>query len=169
MRISSLSLATAIGLSLAHVAAQPSEDKTLAGTVTIKSKGATIAVHGKSTDIAVGHFLFCVDRERSTATQPIDFTGPARVVYRRLPPPQVPAGVVMSGPENVAATLAVVAEDGRAWLFVGEGQKPILRAGDPALAKATTANVRLVRRTDWSAARGPRRGTDIEGCLAPGG
>jgi hypothetical protein len=71
---------------------------------------------GKSTDKAVGDFLFCIDHDRSVAAQPIDFAGPARVVYRPLPPSPMPAGIVVTGPENVAATLAAVAEDGRAWL-----------------------------------------------------
>jgi hypothetical protein len=69
----------------------------------------------------------------------------------------------------VEPTLAVIAEDGQAWLFVGKGQKPLLPASDPALAKAKTVKVSGLQRSDWAAQYGPRRGTDLEGCLAPGG
>lgn len=160
-----LAMSTALALPVAHPAAQAQGDKTLTGTVTIKSKGRTTAVHGTGTDKAQGDFLFCIDQAPS-ASAPADFTGSARVIYRALPAPPMPAGVVIEGPENVAQTLAVVAADGRAWQFVGKGQKPILGAADPA---AATTSVQLIRRTDWARGSGPRRGTDIEGCLAPGG
>lgn len=164
-----LAVATAPALPVAHAAAQSQGDKTLTGTVTIKSKGRTTAVHGTGTDKTQGDFLFCIDQPPSAPAPPADFTGSARVIYRALPAPPMPPGVVIEGPENVAQTLAVVAADGRAWQFVGKGQKPILGAADPAAAKAATTSVQLIRRTDWARGSGPRRGTDIEGCLAPGG
>lgn len=168
MRSFALALAAGFGLSLASPASQSTQSQTLTGTLSIRTKGATTAVFGKSADTEQGDFMFCVDQDRK-ARQAIDFTGPGRVVYRPMPAPPIPAGIEVTGPEMVENTLAVVADDGKAWLFVAEGQTAPLPAGDPALAKATTVKVVTVRRTDWAAATGPRRGTSFEGCLAPGG
>jgi hypothetical protein len=151
--------------SVALLTAQGSNDKTLRGTVTIKSEGGSVAIHGKAAPPA-GDFLFCVDQDRATA-QRIDFTGPARVLYRAAPIAGIPAGVTISGPESVANTLAVIADDGKAWIFVAKGQQPLPGAADRA--KATTVNVTVVRRLDWTTGSGPRRGLDIAGCLAPAG
>lgn len=160
----------AVMLSLARPTGQAGGTRTLNGFITIETSGSTTAVlgkkDGKSTE---GEFLFCIDLARP-ASQKIAFTGPARVVYLPLPPPPgIPPGMNISGPENVASTLAVVSSTGTAWLFVAKGEKAVLPAGDPSLAKATTVNVRLVRRLDWAIGNGPRRGTDLEGCLSPGG
>ena len=165
MRISAV-IVTSLGLSIAQLAAQPAADKTLTGTVTIKSNDGAVAVHGKSTDKSQGDFLFCLDRDRSGAAQRIDFTGPARVIYRPLPMPVMPEGVVIKGPENVASVLTVVADDGHAGLFVGKGQQAPAAGAN---SRAITVNVALVRRTDWASGSGPRRGTDIAGCLSPAG
>ena len=162
MTISTWTLAIA---SVAALAAQGSNDKTLRGTVTIKSEGGSVAIHGKAAPPA-GDFLFCVDQDRAAA-QRIEFTGPARVLYRAAPVAGIPAGVTISGPESVANTLAVIADNGKAWIFVGKGQQPLLAAGDRA--KATMVGVTGVRRLDWATESGPRRGTDIAGCLQPAG
>lgn len=164
-------LGAALALSLASPAApaaQAPEPRTLTGTLTIKTKGATTAVLGKNSDRKQGDFLFCIGQDRASA-QVIEFTGPGRVIYRPRRPLDVPAGITVQGPEMVEGTLAVVAEDGQAWLFLGKGQKPLLSASDPALAKAKTVKVSSLQRSDWAAEYGPRRGTDLEGCLAPGG
>jgi hypothetical protein len=157
-------------LSLARPAGQSGETRTLSGFITIETSGGTTAVLGKKDGNSTeGEFLFCIDLARPVS-QKIAFTGPARVVYLPLPPPPgIPAGIQVSGPENVASTLAVVSNTGTAWLFVAKGEKPVLPAGDPSLAKATTVKVDLVRRLDWAIGNGPRRGTDLEGCLSPGG
>lgn len=168
MTIRFLMIAVALGMSLASSAAQSKDDKTLSGTITIKTGKLSTAVHGKTDDKAVGEFQFCIDQERS-ALQKIDFTGPGRVTYRPAPMPPMPPGVVISGPESVEPTLAVVAADGRTWLFVGKRQKPLVTPTDRG--KVTTVEAVLIRRTDWAAAAagGPRRGVSIEGCIAPGG
>ena len=150
--------------SVASAAAQAPADKTLRGTVTIKTNGQAIAVHGK----ADTEFLFCIDQERS-APQPVEFTGPARVLYRAVPIIGIPAGVTIQGPESVANTLAVVADNGKAWVFVAKDQKPLLPAGDRTLAGTTIIGASVVRRLDWSTGSGPRRGTDVAGCLQPAG
>ena len=169
MTISRFILIAGAGCILAQSAAQARQDKTLSANVTIKSSGGTTAIHGKTTASPPEEFLFCVDLDRSSP-QSVEFAGPARVVYRPMPPPPMPQGMVVSGPEMVASTLAVIAEDGRAWVFVEKGQKAILPSGDRALTNATTVNVNLVRRTDWAPANSrTRRGTDIQGCLAPAG
>ena len=168
MRTSSLLLVAGLGLSLADPAAQTPSTGTLTGTLTIKTKGATTAVHGSNPDKTKGDFLFCIDQDRD-ASLAVNFTGRGRVMYQPMPPPDVPAGITITGPEMVASTLAVIADDGKAWLFVGEGQKPLLPAGNPAVATAKTVKVRGLRRTDWARKNGVRAGTDIEACLAPGG
>ena len=142
-----------------------SNDKTLRGTVTIKTNGYTVAVHGKAGQ-PDSEFLFCIDQDRSAPAQRIEFTGPARVMYRAVPIPGIPAGVVISGPESVANTLAVVGEDGKAWTFVAKDQKPLLATGT---ANQATVGTSIVRRLDWATGSGPRRGTDIAGCLQPAG
>jgi hypothetical protein len=151
--------------SVASLAAQGSNDKTLRGTVTIKSEGGSVAIHGKAAP-PLGEFLFCVDQDRASAKR-IEFTGPARVIYRHVPIAGIPAGMTISGPESVANTLAVIADDGKAWSFVAKGEQPMLAAGDRA--KATTVDVTVVRRLDWVTGSGPRRGTDVAGCLQPAG
>lgn len=159
-----------IGILLVSVATLTGQgsDKTLRGTVTIKTSGHSVAVHGKAAPPDTD-FLFCIDQDRSAPAQRIEFTGPARVLYRAVPIPGIPAGVVINGPESVSNTLAVVADGGQAWIFVAKEQKPLLAAGDRALAKATTVGSSVVRRLDWATGNGPRRGTDVAGCLQPGG
>ena len=117
-------------VSVASLAGQ-GNDKTLRGTVTIKTNGYTVAVHGKAGQPDT-EFLFCIDQDRSAPAQRIEFTGPARVMYRAVPIAGIPAGVVISGPESVANTLAVVGEDGNAWTFVAKDQKPLLAGGNRA-------------------------------------
>jgi hypothetical protein len=158
----------ALLLSLAHAAAQAPQARTLTGTLTVKTKGATTAVLGKTADKKQGDFLFCIDQGRA-APQAVEFTGSGRVIYKPMPPLDAPAGITIEGPEMVEPTLAVIAEDGRAWLFVAKGQKPLLAAADPVLAKAKSVQVSGLQRSDWAAKYGPRRGTDLEGCLSPGG
>ena len=168
MRTSSLLLVAGLGFSLAHPAAQTPSTGTLTGTLTIKTKGATTAVHGSNPDKTKGDFLFCIDQDRAAA-QAVDFTGRGRVIYQPMPKPDVPAGITVTGPEMVAPTLAVIADDGKAWLFVAKGKQPLSPADDPAVKTAKTINVRGLRRTDWARKNGLRAGTDIEACLAPGG
>ena len=152
---------------VASLAAQTT-DKTLRGAVTIKTNAATVAIHGKGA-APDGEFLFCIDQDRSRPPQRIEFSGPARVHYRAVPIAGIPAGVTISGPESVANTLTVVADDGRAWTFVGKDQKAIQMAGEKAPANATAVAASVVRRLDWSTGSGPRRGTDVAGCLQPAG
>jgi hypothetical protein len=168
MKATALVLLSGLGLVLASPAAQSPKHQTLTGTLTIKTKGATTAVLGKLPDKAEGEFMFCIDQERS-APQAIEFSGPGRVVFQPMPKPPMPEGITITGPEMVAPALAVLAEDGKAWLFIEKGQKTSFLAGDPLLGKATRVNIQTLRRTDWAAARGPRRGISLEGCLAPGG
>jgi hypothetical protein len=158
----------AIGAAFGIVVAQ-AQDKTLTATVTLKTVGHTTAVHGKPADPKQGDFLFCIDQERPGPAQAVNFAGPARVIYRPVPITGIPAGVVVSGPENVASTLTVIADNGASWVFVAKGQKSLLPAGAPALVKPTTVNVSIVRRTDWAAPAGPRRGADLSSCLTPAG
>lgn len=150
--------------SVASLAAQ-NDSQTLRGTVTIKSSGGAIAIHGTSA-APDAEFLFCVDQDRSGPPRTIAFAGPARVIYRAQPIPGMPAGVKISGPESVANTLAVVADDGRSWIFAAKGQAPL---APETAAKATAVPTSLVRRLDWSTGKGPRRGTDTAGCLQPAG
>jgi hypothetical protein len=144
------------------------ETKTLKGTVTIKSTARTVAVHG-TTGADRDAFLFCIDSTSTAALPSIDFRGAAEVVYRPLEAADVPAGVTISGPESVANALTVIPAAGQAWVFVGPREEALLPSGAAALTNVKKVDVQLVRRTDWAAAQGPRRGTDIEGCLAPGG
>lgn len=159
----------ALGAILAQPAAQsPSASRTLKGTLTVTTKGHTTAVLGRSPDPKQGDFMFCIDQDRSKPTA-VAFTGPGRVVYQPDAAIQVPEGVTISGPEMVAPTLAVIGDDGKAWVFVGKGQQPPLPPGDPVLARATKVGVQGLRRTDWTRPNGTRGGLDVEGCLAPGG
>jgi hypothetical protein len=158
----------ALGAAFSLVAAQ-AQEKTLTAAVTVKTVGYTTAVHGKFADPKQGDFLFCIDQDRSGPAQAVNFTGPARVIYLPVPITGLPPGVVVNGPESVASTLTVIAENGASWVFVAKGQKPLLPAGGPAPAKPTTVNVSILRRTDWAAPVGPRRGADLSSCLTPNG
>jgi hypothetical protein len=126
-----------------------------------------VAVHGKAAP-PDGDFLFCIDQDRAAPAQRIEFTGPARVLYRSTPITGVPAGVKISGPEMVANTLAVVADDGKTWVFVATDQAPLVTSGK-GTATSTRVGATVVRRLDWTSGSGPRRGTDLAGCLAPAG
>ena len=165
-----LVLVSALALPLS-VAGQSGEAKTLTGhvVVTTSSTGRTAAVvlkkDGATKDVEA---LFCLDLAQPPPPK-IEFAGLARVIYRPQPIPGLPAGVKISGPENVSSTLAVVPAQGKGWLFLAKGEKALLPAGDPALASAGTVNVSVVRRVDWIGDDGRRRGTDLEGCLAPAG
>ena len=149
----------------ASLAAQGPTDKTLQGTINIKTGGNSIAVYGKAGQPAAD-FLFCIDQDRA-GKQKIEFTGPGRVLYRATPIEGIPAGITISGPENVANTLTVIADDGKAWTFVGRGETAL--AGGKLPANVTRVNATVVRRLDWVSGSGPRRGTDVAGCLEPAG
>ena len=165
MNISTWMIALAAAASLA---AQGSNDKSLRGTVTIKANGGAVAIHGKGAAPA-GEFLFCVDQDRSAPAQRLDFTGPARVLYRTAPIAGIPAGMTISGPESIANTLTVIADAGNVWIFAAKGQEALIPAGERAPANATRVGTTLVRRLDWATGNGPRRGTDVAGCLAAAG
>ncbi len=165
-----VAIACIVALPLGMAAAQTVQPKTVKASVSVVTAdyGSAIAVVSKG---AAGEpeFLFCVDLV-APLPQKIAFTGPARVVYRPLPPPVIPAGIKVDVVENVASALAVLPSSGKGWLFLEKGEKSVLSAGEAAAAGATTVPVKLVRRIDWVAANGgPRRGMDIEGCFAVGG
>ncbi len=133
-------------------------------TVTTSDSGRVVAVLSKSEPA----FLFCIDRPPRT-TQTIAYTGPARVVYRPLSTGDIPAGVKIEGPENVASALAVLPSSGKGWLFLAKNERSVLAPGDPAAAGVTTVPVSVVRRVDWVASDGVRRGMDVEPCFVSGG
>lgn len=168
MRISSSFVLIALALLSSRASAQTPKPVTLTGTLTIKTKGATTAVLGKNPDKKQGDFMFCISQERS-APQMIDFNGPGRVIYQPAPALDVPAGITIEGPEMVEPTLAVVGQDGQAWVFVRKGKTPLLPSSDPAFAKAKTVPVRGLTRSDWARKYGPRAGLGLEACLSPGG
>lgn len=150
---------------------QSSENRTLIGHVTITTSkaGRTVAVLTRKDAAAKDvESLFCIDLEAS-APPKIEFAGPGRIVYRLVPIAGIPPGVKITGPENIASALAVIPKQSKPWLFIEKGEKPLLGAGDPAAANAATVNVSIVRRLDWIGGDGRRRGTDVEGCLAPAG
>jgi hypothetical protein len=165
--------ASVVGLLAVPLAAvQPSSDsRTLTGhiTVTTSASGRTAAVVVKkdATTKDVESF-FCVDLA-PPAPPKLAFAGPGRVMYRPRPPMKVPAGIKIEGPEAIFSALAVVPAEGKGWLFVRKGDNPLLTAEDPALVGLVSVNVRTVSRRDWIGDDGQRRGTDLEGCLAPAG
>ena len=170
MKPTKLLLITALVLFVCAAQSAEKDVKTLNDhvTVTTAENGRTAAVLGKKAATSQEvEFLFCLDLDQP---QKIAFNGPARVIYRpQAPPPGIPAGVKVSGPENVSSALAVVPNEGKAWVFLAKGEKAVLPANDPAIASATTVKVGKVRRLDWASDNGPRRGTELEGCLSPGG
>jgi len=159
-------LAAGSALAFGVVAAQ-TQDKVLTAALTVKTVGHATAVHGKTADPKVGDFLFCIDQDQSGAAKAVNFTGQGRVIYRPMPVPGMPESMVGKTPESVASVLTVIAGTGEAWLFVAKGQAALQPPG--AGARSTTIPVSIVRKTDWSAASGPRRGTDISSCLIAAG
>ena len=160
----------AIGLlasSLVMAAGQAGQPKTVTASVSVTTSEAqrNVAVLSKG---AGGEpvFLFCIDLE---TPQKIEFTGRARVVYRPLPLGDVPAGVKISGPEDVSSALAVLPTTGKGWLFLAKNEKTVLPAGDAGAPGARLVPVRVVRRVDWVGDAGERRGMDIESCFETGG
>jgi hypothetical protein len=150
---------------------QSGEARTLTGHVTITTSktGRTAAVVVKKDAMSKDvESLFCLDLAPPGPPK-IEFAGPARAIYLPQPVSGLPAGIKISGPENVSSTLAIVPAQGKGWSFVGKGEKPLLPAGDPAATSAVRVNVTVVRRVDWIGDDGQRRGTDLQGCLAPAG
>src|SRR5512144_2091044 len=99
-------LGFAIGIltsSLAIAAGQTGQPKTVNASVVVTTSEArrSVAVLSKGAGREPA-FLFCIDLE---APQKIEFTGGARVVYRPLPHGDTPAGVKISGPEDVSSAL----------------------------------------------------------------
>lgn len=150
-------------------AEQPAQPKivTAAVTMTTSASRRNVAVLSKGAGGGPA-FLFCVDLA-AQLPQKIEFTGTARVVYRPLPLGDIPAGVKVSGPENVSSALAVLPAGGKGWLFLAKNEKTVLPAGDRAAAGATLMPARIVRRLDWIGDGGERRGMDVEPCFLAGG
>ncbi len=165
MKLSVL-VAAAFALAIGVVTAQ-TQDKVLTADLTLNTLGHTTAVHGKSADPKVGDFLFCIDQDRAGAAKAVNFTGQGRVIYRPTPVPGMPDAMAGRTPESVASVLTVIAGTGEAWVFVAKGQAPLQPPS--AAARSTAVPVSIVRKTDWPAPSGPRRGTDISSCLIAAG
>jgi hypothetical protein len=163
-----LALSGAALLSLAPAGAQPAAPKTLTSYVIVQTKERMAAVLGKADANGPGQFLFCMDLLQPGQSK-TEFSGRARVVYVPQPIQGLPPGVTISGPEPVRSVLAVVPESGKTLLYVGRGEKVPLPAGDPALKNAVSFPVSVVRRIDWTAAAGPRRGTELSDCFVDAG
>lgn len=156
-------LAATLGVA-AQRATQP-KSVTASVTVTTSDSRRHVAVASKGDP----QFLFCIDLA-APLPQKIAYTGTARIVYRPLPMIDIPAGVKVEGPEDVASAFAVLPTGGTGWVFLGKNEPTVLPARDAAAAGATTVPVVIVRRLDWVAAGGgPRRGLDIEGCFEVAG
>jgi hypothetical protein len=157
------------GVSAVLLAAQPPQPKTIAASVTVTTSDSrrNVAVISRGTGGAPA-FLFCIDL-KAPLPQKIDFTGQARVIYRPLPLGDLPAGVKVSGPENVSSALAVLPTGAKGWLFLAKNEKTVLPAGDRAAAGATVVPARIVRRLDWVGDDGVRRAMDVEPCFVAGG
>lgn len=165
--VSGFAMAGVLAMTLGVAAQQASKPKSLTASVTLTTSDdrRNIAVLSKGEPA----FLFCIDLAKPLP-QKITYTGMARVVYRPLPPVDVPAGVKVEGPENVTSALAVLPPAGKGWLFLAKNETTVLPAGDAAAAGVTTVPVSIVRRLDWVAADGgPRRAMDIEPCFVSGG
>jgi len=165
--LSGLALSGVLAATLGMVAEKASPPKAVTASVTVTTDDSrrNIAVLSKGEP----PFLFCIDLA-TPLPQKITYTGMARVVYRPLPPVDIPAGVKVEGPEDVTSALAVLPTGGKGWLFLAKNETTVLPAGDAAAAGATTVPVIVVRRVDWvSADGGPRRGMDIEPCFVSGG
>jgi hypothetical protein len=158
-------LAGVLALPPRAVAQQPAPTKTMTATVVMTTSASrrTVAVLSKGEPA----FLFCIDLA-APVPQKIEFTGPARVLYRPLPL-DIPAGFKVSGPENVSNAVAVLPTAGKGWVFLGKGEKTVLPAGDPAGAGATVFPASGVRRIDWVGENGQRRGMDVEPCFEAAG
>jgi hypothetical protein len=162
-----LAVSGVLAATLGITAVQTSQPKSVTASVTITTSDSrrNVAVLSKGEPA----FLFCIDLATPLPKE-ITYTGTARVVYRPLPGPDIPAGVKVEGPEDVASALAVLPPGGKGWLFLGQDQPTVLPAGDVGAAGATTVPVTVLRRLDWVAAGGgPRRGMDIEPCFVSGG
>ena len=122
---------------------------------------ALVAAVMASTTIVIGQ------AQPATVTGHVSIAG--KVIYRPQPIPGLPAGVKINGPESIAPVLAIVPADRKAMLFAGKEQSASLTTAEPSLKTATTYQVGLVVRQDWQGPNGPRRGTDVESCLAPAG
>ncbi len=165
--ICGLVVAGVLAVTLGVAAQQASKSKTVTASVAVTTSAdrRNIAVLSKGEP----SFLFCIDLA-SPLPQKITYTGLARVVYRPLPPIDVPVGVRVEGPEDVTPALAVLPSQGKGWLFLAKNESTVLPASDTAAAGATMVPVTMVRRLDWVAADGgPRRGMDIEPCFVAGG
>lgn len=163
-------LGFAIGIltiSSAIAAGQTGQPKTVNAPVLVTSSeaGRNVAVLSKGAGREPA-CLFCIDLE---APQKIEFTGRARVVYRPLPRGDIPAGVKISGPEDVSSALAVLPTSGKGWLFLAKNEKTVLPAGDAAATGARLVPVRVVRCVDWVGDEGEKRGMDVESCFETGG
>jgi hypothetical protein len=167
--VSGFVIAGVVGLPLGMAAGQAGQPKTVTASVTLATSAErrSVAVLSKGTG-GEPAFLFCIDLA-APLPQKLEFTGPARVVYRPLPLGDIPAGVKISGPENVSSALAVLPARGKGWLFLAKNEKTVLPAGDPAAAGASLVPASIVRRLDWVDDNGARRGMDVEPCFVAGG
>lgn len=161
-------LIAVVGLPVAISAGKEEQPKSITATVTVTTSDArqTVAVLSKGTG-GEPAFLFCIDLV-APVPKKLEFSGPARVVYRPLPAIDVPAGIKISGPENVSSALAVLPANGKGWVFLGKDEKTVLSAGDAA-GGPILIPVRVVRRVDWIGDNGERRGMDIEPCFESAG
>jgi hypothetical protein len=165
MRGTSVLVAVCAALPL-PAASQEAQLKTLASHLTVATSpnGLTTAVLGRQ-GAGAEPFLFCITHEAPVARR-IDFMGPGKVTYRPQPISGLPPGIVIHGPETIAPMLALAPDSGAAMVFLQNGQQP---PADASLRGAAAFRVAGVMRMDWAPPAGPRRGTDIEGCLSPGG
>jgi hypothetical protein len=157
--IGSLLFATLLG------AATPPAKLTGDVTVATSPSGRSAVVVVKASGGKEVAAQFCIDLAEPLA-QPLALKRAGTVIYVPQPIEGLPPGVKISGPEQIAPTLAVVPVNGPAILFAKKGT-PAPSGVDAK--KARTVAVTTVRRQDWVGPNGARRGTSVEGCLSPGG
>jgi hypothetical protein len=162
MRKLVLALSCALACASVFAAAAPA---TVKGEVSVESaKGgrSTVVTVKQGADIAAQFCIHHVD----PLSAPLTMAAKGAVVYVPQPIPGLPPGVKISGPEQIAPTLAVVPEKSAAILFLGKGAAAPTGVDTKSARKIA---VSTVVRQDWVGPNGARRGTGVEACLAPGG
>lgn len=116
--------------------------------VTVSNNGAVVA-------------QFCLSFPEPL-DQSISMSERGQVIYLPQPLEGLPPGMEISGPEPIAKTLTVAAENGTVFAFVGKGVKPIAK-------NATVIAITNVTRQDWMGPNNSRRVPGVEACLSAGG
>lgn len=156
MRRYSLALITMLTVAALPAHAQqmpknvPRAHHTQVRLITTPNRTVTAVIGGQNSNPQLGDFVFCISHMKPL-TQPLDWAGPATVVYEAMG--QIEGFAPAPEQLGIGSGVAVLPDAGAGWLFEGGGIKAPLRPEDKAKAEKAARLAATIRMAPTKPAR----------------